>query len=120
MLVCIGLSHLLGERPQCFAEELTEAVEDRFALVNFDTTQQLHTVTDEDIGADNIHIGPSDHVPWLEDRKWCYIRMEGLSFGDVPINLELKLEGGDSPNSAGVVIDAIRCIKIAKELNEEE
>ena len=68
-----------------------------------------------DIGADNIHIGPSDHVPWLDDRKWCYIRMEGMSFGDVPINLELKLEVEDSPNSAGVVIDAIRCIKIARD-----
>ncbi len=61
----------------------------------------------------NIHVGPSDHVPWLDDRKWCYIRMEGQSFGDVPINLELKLEVWDSPNSAGVVIDAVRCCKLA-------
>ena len=68
---------------------------------------------DYDIGKENIHIGPSDHVPWLHDRKWCYIRMEGESFGDVPLNLELKLEVWDSPNSAGVVIDALRCAKIA-------
>ncbi|MDA1189361.1 MAG: inositol-3-phosphate synthase, partial [Chloroflexi bacterium] len=64
---------------------------------------------------EDVHIGPSDHVPWLKDRKWCYIRMEGSSFGDVPLNLELKLEVWDSPNSAGVVIDAIRCAKIAKD-----
>jgi myo-inositol-1-phosphate synthase len=62
---------------------------------------------------DSIHIGPSDHVPWLEDRKWAYIRMEGRNFGDVPLNVELKLEVWDSPNSAGVVIDAIRCAKVA-------
>jgi myo-inositol-1-phosphate synthase len=62
---------------------------------------------------DNIHVGPSDYVPWLTDRKWCYIRMEGTTFGDVPLNLEAKLEVWDSPNSAGVVIDAIRCIKLA-------
>ncbi|MBE7434042.1 MAG: inositol-3-phosphate synthase [Anaerolineales bacterium] len=62
---------------------------------------------------DNVHVGPSDHVPWLTDRKWCYIRMEGTTFGEVPLNLELKLEVWDSPNSAGVMIDAIRCAKIA-------
>ena len=62
---------------------------------------------------DNIHVGPSDYVPWLEDRKFCHIRMEGRTFGDVPLNLELKLEVWDSPNSAGVVIDAIRCCKLA-------
>jgi len=61
----------------------------------------------------NIHIGPSDYVPWLQDRKWCYIRMEGTAFGEVPLNLEAKLEVWDSPNSAGVVIDAIRCCKLA-------
>ncbi len=61
----------------------------------------------------NVHVGPSDYVPWLSDRKWCYIRMEGTTFGDVPLNLETKLEVWDSPNSAGVVIDAIRCIKLA-------
>jgi myo-inositol-1-phosphate synthase len=62
---------------------------------------------------ESIHIGPSDHVPWLEDRKWAYIRMEGRNFGDVPLNIELKLEVWDSPNSAGVVIDAVRCAKAA-------
>jgi myo-inositol-1-phosphate synthase len=61
----------------------------------------------------NIHVGPSDHVPWLTDRKWAYIRMEGTTFGGVPLNLELKLEVWDSPNSAGVVIDAVRCAKLA-------
>jgi len=63
--------------------------------------------------ADDVHVGPSDHVPWLLDRKWCYIRMEGTTFGDVPLNVEVKLEVWDSPNSAGVVIDAIRCAKLA-------
>ena len=62
---------------------------------------------------DNVHVGPSDYVPWLKDRKWCHIRMEGTTYGDVPLNLELKLEVWDSPNSAGVVIDAIRCCKLA-------
>ena len=65
------------------------------------------------LAADDVHIGPSDHVPWLNDRKWAYIRMEGRNFGDVPINLELKLEVWDSPNSAGVIIDAVRCAKVA-------
>jgi myo-inositol-1-phosphate synthase len=68
---------------------------------------------DTPVEADNVHIGPSDHVPWLEDRKWCYIRLEGRNFGDVPLNLELKLEVWDSPNSAGVIIDAVRCAKVA-------
>ncbi|MGH9093427.1 MAG: inositol-3-phosphate synthase [Acidimicrobiales bacterium] len=62
---------------------------------------------------DDVHIGPSDHVPWLADRKWAYVRMEGRNFGDVPLNLELKLEVWDSPNSAGVIIDAVRCAKVA-------
>ena len=66
---------------------------------------------------DDVHVGPSDHVPWLTDRKWCYIRMEGTTFGDVPLNLEVKLEVWDSPNSAGVMIDAIRCAKIALDRN---
>jgi myo-inositol-1-phosphate synthase len=73
-------------------------------------TSQLETST---MGADDVHIGPSDHVPWLQDRKWCYIRMEGRNFGDVPLNLELKLEVWDSPNSGGVIIDAVRCAKLA-------
>jgi myo-inositol-1-phosphate synthase len=62
-----------------------------------------------------VHIGPSDHVPWLTDRKFAFIRLEGRTFGDVPLNLELKLEVWDSPNSAGVVIDAVRCAKLAKD-----
>ena len=65
--------------------------------------------------AKNVHVGPSDYVPWLTDRKWCHIRMEGTTFGAVPLNCELKLEVWDSPNSAGVVIDAVRCAKIALE-----
>ena len=73
-------------------------------------TSQLET---SNMGPDDIHIGPSDHVPWLQDRKWCYIRMEGRNFGDVPLNLELKLEVWDSPNSGGVIIDAVRCARIA-------
>jgi myo-inositol-1-phosphate synthase len=67
---------------------------------------------DYDIGKENIHIGPSDYVEWLSDRKWAYIRMEGRTFGDVPLNVEMKLEVWDSPNSAGVVIDAVRCCKL--------
>ncbi len=66
-----------------------------------------------DIGEENIHVGPSDYVPWLTDRKWCSIRMEGRAFGNVPLSLELKLEVWDSPNSAGVIIDAVRCAKLA-------
>lgn len=66
-----------------------------------------------DAGEENVHVGPSDYVPWLTDRKWAYIRMEGTTFGNVPLNLELKLEVWDSPNSAGVVIDAVRCAKLA-------
>lgn len=66
-----------------------------------------------DLGADNVHVGPSDYVPWLTDRKWCYVRMEGTTFGDVPLNLEAKLEVWDSPNSAGVIMDAVRCAKLA-------
>jgi myo-inositol-1-phosphate synthase len=61
----------------------------------------------------SVHIGPSDHVPWLDDRKWAYIRLEGRAFGDVPLSAELKLEVWDSPNSAGIIIDAVRAAKIA-------
>jgi myo-inositol-1-phosphate synthase len=76
-------------------------------------TQAVTSQIDHGIDADDVHIGPSDHVPWLEDRKWAYIRLEGRNFGDVPLNVELKLEVWDSPNSAGVIIDALRCAKIA-------
>jgi myo-inositol-1-phosphate synthase len=76
-------------------------------------TQAVTSQLEEGIEPDAVHIGPSDHVPWLEDRKWAYIRIEGRNFGDVPLNLELKLEVWDSPNSAGVIIDALRCAKLA-------
>jgi myo-inositol-1-phosphate synthase len=75
-------------------------------------TQAVTSQLDRPLGEGDVHIGPSDHVPWLEDRKWAYIRMEGRNFGDVPLNLELKLEVWDSPNSAGVIIDALRCARI--------
>ena len=76
-------------------------------------TQAVTSQLGHPLPAENVHVGPSDYVPWLTDRKWCYIRMEGTTFGNVPLNCELKLEVWDSPNSAGVVIDAIRCAKIA-------
>jgi myo-inositol-1-phosphate synthase len=76
-------------------------------------TNAVTSQLDHALGPGNAHVGPSDHVPWLTDRKWCYIRMEGTTFGEVPLNLELKLEVWDSPNSAGVVIDAVRCAKLA-------
>jgi myo-inositol-1-phosphate synthase len=76
-------------------------------------TNAVTSQLDYALDPDNVYIGPSDYVPWLGDRKWAYIRMEGRTFGDVPLNLELKLEVWDSPNSAGVVIDAVRCIKLA-------
>ncbi|MBY3441541.1 inositol-3-phosphate synthase [Rhizobium laguerreae] len=76
-------------------------------------TQSVTSQLDIPLPADDVHVGPSDHVPWLTDRKWAYIRLEGTTFGGVPLNAELKLEVWDSPNSAGVVIDAIRCAKLA-------
>ena len=76
-------------------------------------TNAVTSMLDYELGEDDIHVGPSDHVPWLKDRKWCYIRMEGTTYGDVPLNAELKLEVWDSPNSAGVITDAIRCAKLA-------
>lgn len=76
-------------------------------------TQSVTSQIDQGITSESVHIGPSDHVPWLDDRKWAYIRLEGRNFGDVPLNVELKLEVWDSPNSAGVIIDAVRCAKVA-------
>ena len=76
-------------------------------------TNAVTSQLDYDLGEGNVHVGPSDHIPWLEDQKWCHIRMEGETFGGVPLKLELKLEVWDSPNSAGVVIDAVRCCKLA-------
>jgi myo-inositol-1-phosphate synthase len=76
-------------------------------------TQAVTSQVEHDLGKRNVHIGPSDYVAWLDDRKWAYVRLEGRAFGDVPLNLEYKLEVWDSPNSAGVIIDAVRCAKIA-------
>jgi myo-inositol-1-phosphate synthase len=76
-------------------------------------TQAVTSQLGHAMPAENVHVGPSDYVPWLTDRKWCYIRMEGTTFGNVPLNCEMKLEVWDSPNSAGVVIDAVRCAKLA-------
>ena len=75
-------------------------------------TQSVTSQIDQGISDRDVHIGPSDHVPWLEDRKWAFIRLEGRNFGDVPLTVEMKLEVHDSPNSAGVIIDAVRCAKI--------
>ena len=75
-------------------------------------TNAVTSMLDYEMDPDDVHVGPSDHVPWLLDRKWCYIRMEGTTYGDVPLNAELKLEVWDSPNSAGVITDAIRCLKL--------
>ncbi len=86
---------------------------ERLVSKKISKTNSVKSQMDHDLTDDDIHIGPSDYVPWLEDRKWCYIRMEGQIFGGAPINLELKLEVWDSPNSAGVVVDAIRCCKLA-------
>ncbi|HEV8613244.1 MAG TPA: inositol-3-phosphate synthase [Gemmatimonadales bacterium] len=76
-------------------------------------TRAVTSIIPYPLPEDDIHVGPSDYVPWLKDRKWCHIRMEGTTFGDVPLNLELKLEVWDSPNSAGIVIDSVRCAKLA-------
>ncbi|QIS23736.1 inositol-3-phosphate synthase [Nocardia terpenica] len=78
-------------------------------------TQAVTSNIKKELGAKDVHIGPSDHVGWLDDRKWAYVRLEGRAFGDVPLNLEYKLEVWDSPNSAGIIIDAIRAAKIAKD-----
>ena len=86
---------------------------DRLMSKKISKTRSVTSQMDYDIGAENVHIGPSDYVLWLNDRKWAYIRLEGRSFGDVPLNVELKLEVHDSPNSAGIVIDAVRCVKLA-------
>jgi myo-inositol-1-phosphate synthase len=86
---------------------------DRLESKKISKTNAVTSMLDYDLGKENVHVGPSDHVPWLTDRKWAYIRMEGSAFGDVPLNLELKLEVWDSPNSAGIVIDAVRLAKLA-------
>ncbi|HUW77795.1 MAG TPA: inositol-3-phosphate synthase [Candidatus Nanopelagicaceae bacterium] len=86
---------------------------DRLESKKISKTNAVTSQLSQDIGKGNVHIGPSDYVSWLDDRKWAYVRLEGRAFGDVPLNLEYKLEVWDSPNSAGVIIDAIRCAKIA-------
>ncbi len=88
---------------------------ERLVSKKISKTQSVQSQLDQPLDKHDIHIGPSDHVPWLEDRKWAMIRLEGRNFGDVPLTIELKLEVWDSPNSAGVVIDAVRCVKLAKE-----
>jgi myo-inositol-1-phosphate synthase len=88
---------------------------DRLQSKKVSKTQSVTSNIDHDLGARNVHIGPSDYVAWLDDRKWAYVRMEARAFGNVPLNLEYKLEVWDSPNSAGIIIDAIRAAKIAKD-----
>ena len=90
----------------------------RLASKKVSKTESVQSVAAKRMEDDNIHIGPSDYVPWQNDNKVCFIRMEGKLFGDVPMNLELRLSVEDSPNSAGVVIDAIRCCKLALERRE--
>ena len=86
---------------------------ERLVSKKISKTQSVQSQLEEPLAKDDIHIGPSDHVPWLEDRKWAMIRLEGRNFGDVPLTIEMKLEVWDSPNSAGVIIDAVRCAKLA-------
>jgi myo-inositol-1-phosphate synthase len=88
---------------------------DRLESKKVSKTQAVTSNIEHDLGARNVHIGPSDYVQWLDDRKWAYVRLEGRAFGDVPLNLEYKLEVWDSPNSAGIIIDAIRAAKIAQD-----
>ncbi|MEX0789653.1 MAG: inositol-3-phosphate synthase, partial [Actinomycetota bacterium] len=78
-------------------------------------TQSVQSQLARELQPEDVHIGPSDHVPWLHDRKWAHIRLEGREFGDVPISVDLKLEVWDSPNSAGIVIDAVRCLRVAQD-----
>ena len=85
---------------------------DRLESKKISKTNSVTSQLDHDMGSKNVHIGPSDYIPWLDDRKWAYVRLEGRAFGDVPLNLEYKLEVWDSPNSAGVIIDALRCAKL--------
>ena len=85
---------------------------DRLESKKISKTNSVTSQLEHDLGDKNVHIGPSDYIPWLDDRKWAYVRLEGRAFGDVPLNLEYKLEVWDSPNSAGVIIDALRCAKI--------
>ena len=85
---------------------------DRLESKKISKTQAVTSNVDHDLGERNVHIGPSDYIQWLDDRKWAYVRLEGRAFGEVPLNLEYKLEVWDSPNSAGIIIDALRAAKI--------
>ncbi|MBX9759239.1 MAG: inositol-3-phosphate synthase [Beijerinckiaceae bacterium] len=95
------------------ADFLNMLERERLESKKISKTQAVTSQFDTPLAPGNVHVGPSDHVPWLTDRKWCYIRMEGEGFGGTPLNVELKLEVWDSPNSAGVVVDAVRCAKLA-------
>jgi myo-inositol-1-phosphate synthase len=95
------------------ADFLNMLERERLESKKISKTNAVTSMLDYDLGKENVHVGPSDYVPWLTDRKWAYIRMEGSAFGDVPLNAELKLEVWDSPNSAGIVIDAVRLVKLA-------
>jgi len=88
---------------------------DRLESKKISKTQSVTSNLKHDLGERNVHIGPSDYIQWLDDRKWAYVRLEGRAFGNVPLNLEYKLEVWDSPNSAGIIIDCIRAAKIAKD-----
>ncbi|WP_024286369.1 inositol-3-phosphate synthase [Cellulomonas sp. KRMCY2] len=88
---------------------------DRLQSKKISKTQSVTSNMDHELSARNVHIGPSDYIQWLDDRKWAYVRLEGRAFGEVPLNLEYKLEVWDSPNSAGIIIDALRAVKIAKD-----
>lgn len=118
------LAHLFGERGVRLdrmyqlnfggnTDFLNMLERERLHSKKISKTQAVTSQLNHQLAEGNAHVGPSDHVPWLEDRKWCYIRLEGTTFGNVPLNCELKLEVWDSPNSAGVVIDAVRCAKLA-------
>jgi myo-inositol-1-phosphate synthase len=95
------------------ADFLNMLERERLESKKISKTYSVASMLPYELDAENIHVGPSDHVPWLEDRKWAYIRLEGTAFGDVPLNAELKIEVWDSPNSAGIVIDAVRLAKLA-------
>jgi myo-inositol-1-phosphate synthase len=95
------------------ADFLNMLERERLESKKISKTNAVTSMLDYDLGEENVHVGPSDYVPWLTDRKWAYIRMEGTTFGNVPLNAELKLEVWDSPNSAGIVIDAVRIAKLA-------
>ena len=101
-----------AQQAETFAEQIER---ERLESKKISKTQAVTSNLSHDLGARNVHIGPSDYVSWLDDRKWAYVRPEGRAFGDVPLNLEYKLEVWDSPNSAGIIIDAIRAAKIAKD-----